>query len=300
MNTKTLISVLFIAVIQASVIMQSAQAQKNKKERLFSMDNLVAWCIVPFDDQERTPAQRVDMLKRLGFTQYAYDWRSKHISTFAQEIKLAKQAGIKIVGVWLWIDKDSDHVGHLSDDNEQILSIVKESGLKTRLWVGFNNNFYADETGDDLKVKKGVEMLSFLREHTGGFVDGIGLYNHGDWFGEPDNQISILKQLNNPFFGLVYSFHHGHHQIDSFPSLLSRMKPWLWTININGMKKEGPQILTVGSGDQELAMLKAIEKSGFQGTIGILGHIEDDDVEKVLQRNLAGLETLRRQLAVSN
>ena len=187
-----------------------------------------------------------------------------------------------MMAVWIWIDKDTDRVGQLSEDNEQVLKIIKDSGLKTKLWVGFNNNFYADEA-DDLKVTKGVAMLNYLRDRAGSFVDGIALYNHGDWFGEPENQIRILKQLNSPFFGMVYSFHHGHHQMVSFPSLMKKMKPYLWTVNINGMKKDGPQILPVGTGDNELEMLKAIEKSGFQGTIGVLGHVEDDDVEKVLQ-----------------
>lgn len=275
---------------------QASIAQsKGKQADLFARQNLVAWCIVPFDNQNRTPAERIQMLKGLGFTKYAYDWRQKHIPTFAEEIGLAKKAGIDMMAVWLWIDKNNDRVGQLSEDNEEVLRIIKESGLKTRLWVGFNNNFYADET-DDLKVTKGVAMLNYIRDRAGSFVDGVALYNHGDWFGEPENQIRILKQLNNPFFGMVYSFHHAHHQIDAFPLLLKKMKPWLWTVNIDGMKKEGPQILTVGSGDKELDMLRALEKAKFQGTIGILGHIEDEDVEKVLKRNLDGLEKLQKQL----
>ncbi|HMG88673.1 MAG TPA: hypothetical protein VK589_01400 [Chryseolinea sp.] len=283
------------AALFMSVMLPLVTQSQNKKKNLFAKENLIAWCIVPFDNQNRTPAQRVEMLKRLGLTQYAYDWRHQHVPTFAEEISLAKKAGIKMAAVWLWIDKEGDRVGQLSEDNEEILKIIKESGLTTRLWVGFNNNFYADET-DDAKVTKGVDMLNYLRERTGSFVEGIGLYNHGDWFGEPDNEIKILKKLNNPLFGLVYSFHHGHHQIEAFPSLVDKMKPWLWTVNINGMKKEGPQILTVGSGDKELEMLKVLEKAGFKGTIGILGHIESEDVEKVLQRNLEGLEKLQKQL----
>jgi hypothetical protein len=277
-------------------IHQSSLAQsKDKKANLFRKENLVAWCIVPFDSQHRTPAERVEMLKRLGFTKYAYDWRHQHIPTFAEEIELTKKAGVDMMAVWLWIDRNVDRVGQLSEDNEEVLKIIKESGLKTRLWVGFNNNFYADET-DELKVTKGVAMLNYIRDRAGSFVDGVALYNHGDWFGEPENQIRILKQLNSPFFGMVYSFHHGHHQVEAFPSLLKKMKPWLWTVNINGMKKGGPQILTVGAGDKELDMLKALKKGNFQGTIGILGHIEDEDVEKVLQRNLDGLAKLQEQL----
>ncbi len=200
-NFATLVAALFMGFILPLTI----EAQ-NKKKNLFAKENLVAWCIVPFDNQNRTPAQRIEMLKRLGLTQYAYDWRHQHIPSFAEEIDLAKNAGIKMMGVWIWIDKDTDRVGQLSEDNEQVLKIIKDSGLKTKLWVGFNNNFYADEA-DDLKVTKGVAMLNYLRDRAGSFVDGIALYNHGDWFGEPENQIRILKQLNSPIIwdGLQFS-----------------------------------------------------------------------------------------------
>ena len=73
------------------------------------------------------------------------------------------------------------------------------------------------------------------------------------------------------------------------------MSPWLWTVNIDGMKKDGPQILPVGSGDQEIGMLRALKKSGFKGSIGILGHIEDQDVEQVLQGNLNGLRKIEKE-----
>src|SRR5690348_11450557 len=118
------IIVLLIICIHSSLNAQS----KNKKRNLFAKENLIAWCIVPFDNQHRTPAQRVEMLKRLGFTQYAYDWRHEHVPTFAEEISLAKKAGIKIAAVWMWIDKNTDRVGQLSEDNEEVLKIIKDSG----------------------------------------------------------------------------------------------------------------------------------------------------------------------------
>jgi len=296
MNNKTVLRLIIITTVLTAGLQSFLGAQSaTKNEKLFAKENLIAWCIVPFDNQHRTPQQRVEMLKRLGFTQYAYDWRHEHVSSFREEIKLAKENGIRIAAVWLWIDKGTDKVGQLSEDNEQILSIMKESGLKTRLWVGFNNNFFAGEN-DDSKIAKGVEMLQFLRQRTSQVATGLGLYNHGDWFGEPDNQIKILKKLNDPAFGLIYSFHHGHSQVQSFPTLLEKMMPWLWTVNINGMKQGGPQILPVGSGDQEFEMLRTLKKSAFHGSIGILGHIEDDDVEKVLKRNLGGLQTLQERL----
>ena len=42
-------------------------------EALFAKDNLVAWCIVPFDAAGRGPEARAQMLSRLGVTKVAYD-----------------------------------------------------------------------------------------------------------------------------------------------------------------------------------------------------------------------------------
>ncbi len=50
----------------------------NDKNRLFAMDNLVAWCIIPFDNRDRSPLQRAGMLRELDFTKMGYDWRGLH------------------------------------------------------------------------------------------------------------------------------------------------------------------------------------------------------------------------------
>src|SRR4051794_15466579 len=54
---------------------------------LFSRENLVAWCIVPFDSKKRGPEDRAAMLERLGFRRFAYDWRAEHVPTFDAEIE---------------------------------------------------------------------------------------------------------------------------------------------------------------------------------------------------------------------
>src|SRR5213075_39483 len=54
-------------------------ATRARKGGVFSRDNLVAWCIVPFDAKHRGPKDRADMLVRLGIKRVAYDWRDQHI-----------------------------------------------------------------------------------------------------------------------------------------------------------------------------------------------------------------------------
>src|SRR5262245_25863317 len=53
---------------------------------LFRRDNLIAWCIVPFDGKKRGPEERAAMLQRLGFQHFAYDYRAEHVPTFDAEI----------------------------------------------------------------------------------------------------------------------------------------------------------------------------------------------------------------------
>src|SRR5689334_8025683 len=68
---------------------------------LFARDNLVAWCIVPFDTKKRGPEDRAAMLQRLGFRHFAYDWRAEHIPTFDAEIEALQRHGIALDAFWV-------------------------------------------------------------------------------------------------------------------------------------------------------------------------------------------------------
>jgi len=269
-------------------------AQTSPGESVFAKTNLTAWCIVPFDQRERSPAQRIQMLSELGFAQYAYDWRSKHLASLPEEISLAREKGININAVWCWIDQNADRVGALSADNERLFDILQKSGLKTEVWLGFNSNFF-ENLSDAEKVAKGAAMVQYVQEKAAKIGCTVALYNHGDWFGQPDNEIRIIKATGNHRVGMVYSFHHAQAQMAQFPALLQRMLPYLSAINLNGMKQNGPQILPVGQGDEEASMIETIRKSGFTGRIGLLGHVEEEDVRVVLSRNLEGLREILRQ-----
>src|SRR4051812_9678316 len=69
-------------VIIALLVSRSAAAKD-----IFDRDNLVAWCIVPFDAKKRTPAQRAQMLEKLRIHRFAYDWRAEHLPTFEAELE---------------------------------------------------------------------------------------------------------------------------------------------------------------------------------------------------------------------
>jgi len=189
----------------------------------------------------------------------------------------------------MWIDKDEP--ARLSESNEKIFSALKETGTSTQVWLGFNENYF-NSLSQEESVQKGIKILRYLNDRAKDSGSRIALYNHGGWFGEPENQVEMIKHLPEGEIGIIYNFHHGHEQIDRFPELLKIMKPFLWAVNLNGMKKEGPKIITIGKGIEEKRMIQLVLDSGFNGPFGIIGHTESEDVKEVLQRNIEGLRNL--------
>ena len=280
-------SVVFIVVL---VLVLSCESKRtNENNHLFEKSNLMAWCIVPFDSLERGPQERAAMLKELGISKLAYDWREKHLSSFPDEINALKDNKIELKAVWFWIA--TPQADQLDSANQIMFNMIKEHTIKTDFWIGIEKGFFEGLT-DQQKLDKGVAAVTSLHQMAAEIGCTISLYNHGDWFGEPDNQIRIIEKSGLKDVGIVYSFHHAHSQIKDFRARLDRMLPYLKAININGMNVNGPQILPVGQGDSELEMLKTIKASGYNGPIGLLGHISEKDVKKVLEGNIAGLKKL--------
>jgi sugar phosphate isomerase/epimerase len=257
--------------------------------KLFARENLVAWCIVPFDAKKRTPAQRVEMLKTLGIKKYAYDWRAEHLPSFDEEVGLLKNAGIELTAIWF--------PANLGPEAKKLLEVIRKHGLKTQLWVTMGDP--VGKTREE-KVAAAARVLRPIAEEAAKLGCIIALYNHGGWFGEPQNQVAVIEALNLKNVGIVYNQHHGHDHIERFAELLKAMKPHLVALNLNGMMKDGEKlgkkILPLGAGELDLKLLKAIVESGYAGPVGILGHTQDDAEER-LRDNLDGLDWLRPQLA---
>jgi sugar phosphate isomerase/epimerase len=283
-----------IAFLGLLILLQACNTQQaNKSDMIYHKENLLAWCIVPFDANERSPAERAAMLKELGIPAMAYDYRDRHIPFFSEEILALEKEGIRLDAVWLWVDPRYEELPGKA--NRAIMDILEESGVKTELWMGIPEQAFGD--GDDeAKLAEAVKIAGRMLEEAEKIGCTLALYNHGGWFGEPENQVRIIEALGSEKLRIVYNFHHGHLQMDRFEELMDLMLPYLSVINLNGMRKGGPKIMTLGEGDRELEMLRIIRDSGYRGPIGIIGHTEGEDIRPVLERNLKGLEKLRSPL----
>jgi hypothetical protein len=294
MTVSALRVVLFIVVGVAGLSSQVRAAEEKPAavaNDLFRRDNLIAWCIVPFDSKKRGPEERAAMLAKLGFKHFAYDFRDEHVPTFDAEIEACKKHGIGLEAWWF--------PNTLDARAKQILGICKRHDIHPDLWVTGGGGPTKNPEEQAARVKQEADRIRPIAEAAAAQGMKVGLYNHGGWFGEPENQLAVIAVLNLPNVGIIYNQHHGHDHVGRFPELLRKMQPHLLAINLNGMQpegdKRGQKILQLGQGQLDLELLKAIRASGYRGRIGIIGHT-NDDAEARLQDNLDGLDWLLPQL----
>lgn len=284
-------------LLLSAALIGALSVQAAQGDKLISKDNLVAWCIVPFDAKKRSPQERAAMLQKLGIHKFVYDYRAEHIPTFDAEMEALKAHNIELVGWWF--------PQALNDEARTILNVIKRHNMtKCDLWVMGGGAPTQNAEEQMQRVESEAARLKPIALEAAKLGVRVGLYNHGAWFGEPGNQIEIIERLKKDGItnvGIVYNLHHGHEHLPRFAELMQKMKPYLICLNINGMAKtdtEKRKILPLGAGDEDLSWLKIVRDSGYSGPIGILNHT-DEDAEARLQDNLDGLAWLTKQLAGS-
>lgn len=274
--------VLTIATLTFATAVSAAEPAKDPLA-VFDKSNLVAWCIVPFDAAKRGPAERAEMLVRLGVKRVAYDWRDEHVATFEEEIRQYEKHGLEYFAFWSW--------------HPAMQPLIEKHGIHPQLWI--TNPSPAAATQEE-KVEAAAKQLLPLAQQAAKLKCKIGLYNHGGWGGEPRNLVAVCQRLQQKKLdnvGIIYNWHHGHDHIADFAEMLALMKPHLLCLNLNGMNDgANPKILSLGQGKHDLAMLRVVRDSGYQGPLGVIGHRAERDVEECLRENLDGLERLVGEL----
>ncbi len=283
MNHSLRCLVFLLSVLGGPLSIAQNQSSESDKTSVLRRENLVAWCIVPFDAAKRGPAERAKMLKELGITRCAYDWRAEHVPTFEQEILEYQKQDIEFFAFW------SVH--------EDAFALFEKHKLHPQIWQTLN-----DPGGENqaAKVEAAAQQRLALATRTKAMGCKLGLYNHGGWGGEPENLVAVckrLRELGHEHVGIVYNFHHGHGHIADWAESLQIMLPYLHCLNLNGMNDGAqPKILGIGKGTHELNMIRVILESGYDGPIGILDHRPELNARDSLIENLDGLEWVRKEI----
>ena len=138
-----LISILLSQIVESC---SSFKENTDTNQQLFSKNNLVAWCIVPFDSKKRNPEERAKMLSDLGIKSLAWDWRDEHVSTLEDEINALKKYDIDLKSVWFWVDGNDGMI--LNNSTERILETLEKTNTQTELWVSFPASYFENLSDD--------------------------------------------------------------------------------------------------------------------------------------------------------
>ena len=233
------------------------------------------------------------MLQRLGFAHFVYDWRAKDIPSFDAEIEALESHGIDLLGWWSPTNAGDPVL-------RQTLEVFKRQNVHPQLWVTGGGPLTKTPAEKQQRVEQEAERIRQIVEMAEPYGCTVALYNHGGWFGQPDNEVAVierLKQRGVPGVGMVYNFSHGHEDIADFPTIWRRIKPYVTVMNVTGMVENGEsKIMPPSQGKFELAMLRTVLDSGWRGPIGLIAE-QGGDTEVTLANYLRGLEWCKKELA---
>ncbi len=278
-----------------AVVAVFVAAHSVRAADVWARDNVVAWCIVPYDALKRDATARAEMLNRLGIRRLAYDWRGEHVAAFDAEVIAMKAHRIELVAWWFPTT--------LNADARRILDVIARHGIHPQLWVTGSGIATKDVAEQEARLATESARLRPIIDAAAQLGCKVGLYNHGGWFGEPENQLALLERLRrdgDSNVGLVYNFHHGHDHLDRFAAFWPIIQRDVLAVNLNGMvpggDKVGKKLVYVGQGERELQLMRTIHTSGWRGMVGVLNHQTNVDAEVGLRENLAGLEDIAGKL----
>lgn len=265
---------------------------------LFARQNLIAWCIIPFDSMHRTALERAQMLKRLGIGRLAIDWRAKDIPHFDEEIDTLRKNQITIQAFWVRGDlyPERNRASSADGNLELVLATLKRNKLKTQIWDPFDADEGFMSLSEPARLARATEAVRYVATRAQEINCSVAIYAHGGWMGEPENELKVVERVGMPNVGIVYDYEHGRPQMDRFAEFFPKLVPHLWAVILNGMQQGGPDFITVGDGDRDLGMLKVIRGSGYRGPIGLMNHDENRDAEVGLRLNIEGLKKMLRQM----
>jgi len=263
------------------------------KKNVFAKQNLAAWCIVPFDAKHRGPEERAKMLADLGITKLAYDWREEHIPTFDDELRALNKYGIKLEAFWMMSGNDPESDPYI----RQIFDFIARNRVTPQIWLLMGEWEGFGELSQQDKVSAMSKPIAYIAARAAELGCQVALYNHGGWFGEPENQLEIIKEVDLENVGMVYNFHHARLHHARFSEFFPKILPHLFALNIAGLKTGvTDRFFRTGQGDVEKEMIRQVWKSKYRGTIGIINHDANEDAKQGLTDEMNGLKKILTEI----
>ena len=199
------------------------------------------------------------MLERLGFKHFAYDWRGRahpDLRRRGRGPEAARRRARRLLG-------RARRAEPRIADHPRLAQAARRSRPSSGS-CSTSAPIRSQGAEQERRVEAAAAKLRPLAEEAGKIGCSLALYNHGGWFGEPENQIAIIERLEGA----------GRHATSAWSTTCTtatttstasracsaKMKPYLMALNLNGMDpggdRVGRKILPLGQGSRDLELLR--------------------------------------------
>jgi hypothetical protein len=137
--------------------------------------------------------------------------------------------------------------------------VIKRHDIHPQLWVMGGGGPTKTEAEQAQRIEQEAERVQQIVVLAAPCRCKVELYNHNGWFGQPDNEVAVIKRLREKGVDgveMVYNFSHGHGDMAEFPSIWRRIAPFVIAVNVSGMVAD-ERLIPPSQGDKELDMLRA-------------------------------------------
>jgi hypothetical protein len=159
---------------------------------------------------------------------------------------------------------------HIPEFDDEIVQLKKHGIAITAFWWGGGLPLSKEDIITSERIQMQLDFFKRNNLHPEVWItcSDHDLKSKSDEgkFNELAARVDIFAQALKDIGCRLGLYNHGHEHLERMPAAFEEMLPYLFCVNLNGMNKNGP--------------------------IGIIGHIAEEDVEVVLERNLEGLEKL--------
>ena len=239
----------------------------------------------------RTTAERIKVLKELGYDGIGSAKLSQSDIPLPQRLKLYDDAGLKLFSFYVGGRLGSK--GH--SYSREISQAIKDlKGRKTilELYVGGNKKTNTDEQAvafvreiADQARESGLRIV--LYPHAGFYIDTLG------------SAVRVARKCKRDNVGVMFNLCH-YLKVEPKTDLkaaLTEAKPLLWQVSTSGAKKGGNSwgqlIQTLDRGDyDQKALFQMLRDLGFEGNVGFQCYAIRGDSRENLKRSIGAWNQL--------
>jgi len=243
------------------------------------------------DANHAMPQQQVEMVKELGYAGIAF-WPAnpkQQGNALKDLVTELSRNELAVFPVYFSISVENAREQNLPSIMEAVRVLGRYNGT---IWLAITRENYSSLNA--YRDDDAVELITEIADDAEEQNVKVALYPHVDfWMDDVEDALRLARETNRRNVGVTFNLYHWLRTGDpaDMEKLLSEVMPYLSVVTINGSSTAG-SIEPLGEGTFDVySFLKALNRLGFEGPIGLQGYAVQGDVHKNLKRSM---ETWRR------